>query len=153
MDSLQVAVYDDRCSLCATFARSVGFLARGKIQLVGHYTPLGEKLRSGEILGPGAPEMFWLIDGNTAFGGRAALWPLLRSIMSCGGGGGRRRGRSLGDGGKSLLPHTSKESGPGAAGASGSCQAPSCSGPKGVFIRSASIVRNSRTVRVQSGQF
>jgi hypothetical protein len=56
-------------------------LARGKITMVGHYSDFGIKIRD-EILDDSALEMFWFIDEKIASGGRAALFPLIRSIFS-----------------------------------------------------------------------
>ena len=120
-------VYDDRCRLCAGFARRVGALSGGAILLVGHYSDLGEKLRGG-VLGPGALEMFWFVDGRTAFGGRAALLPLAGALLSSRL---RRAGRAAprGDAG-------------GAACADG------CRAAGAVFARSASLVTRSRRIRL-----
>ena len=49
--------------------------------MIGHYSKMGGKLRK-TILGESALEMFWLIDNNTAFGGRAALLPLIKAIIT-----------------------------------------------------------------------
>ena len=75
-----LVLYDDQCYLCIKFAKLVNFLGRGKLQLVGHYSSLGEKLRS-ELLDSSALEMFWFIDKKTAYGGRAALGPLFGAIL------------------------------------------------------------------------
>ncbi len=114
-------MYDDRCRLCARFARAAGFLAGGRLLLVGHYSELGEKLRDS-ILDHTALEMFWLVDGKTAFGGRAALLPLLKTILS-------RRG----DAKKSRVEE--------------SCGT-GCSGAGAVFLRSASLLRRSRKIPI-----
>ena len=76
-----IVLYDDQCYLCIQFAKFVNSLTRGKVLLIGHYSELGEKIRL-EILDSSALEMFWFIDGKTAFGGRAALCPLLKTIFS-----------------------------------------------------------------------
>ena len=73
-------IYDNQCYLCTKFARIVNFLAKGKLLLVGHYTNLGEEIR-GRILDSSALEMFWFVDGKTAYGGRAALGPLISAII------------------------------------------------------------------------
>ena len=49
--------------------------------MVGHYSDFGEKIRE-EILDNSALEMFWFIDEKRAFGGRAALFPVIKSIFS-----------------------------------------------------------------------
>ncbi len=76
-----IVVFDNQCYLCMKFARFVGFLARDRIAMVGHYSELGKKIRD-EILDESALEMFWFVDKKAAYGGRAALIPLARSILS-----------------------------------------------------------------------
>lgn len=75
-----ILVYDNRCYLCTKFAKIANKLAGGRLSLVGHYTETGERIRS-EILDSSALEMFWFIDEKTAYGGRAALFPLILSIF------------------------------------------------------------------------
>ena len=48
--------------------------------MVGHYSDFGTKIRN-EILDESALEMFWFIDEKRASGGRAALFPLIKSIF------------------------------------------------------------------------
>jgi len=74
-------IYDDQCYLCVKFAKFVNFLTRDKLLLVGHYSNMGQKLRT-EILDSSALEMFWFVDGKTAYGGRAALLPLFKTIFT-----------------------------------------------------------------------
>lgn len=120
-----LVVYDDRCSLCAAFARLVGAASGGRLPLVGHYTPEGARLRA-DALGPGALEMFWFVDGRTAYGGRAALAPLLLAILLRRGAGGGRPAAA----------------GCGAAGGGGACS---------VLARSASLLTRSRRVELGGG--
>ena len=115
-----LVMYDDQCYLCIKFAKFVNFLSRGKLLLVGHYSPLGEKLRNS-ILDSSALEMFWLIDGKTAFGGRAALIPLFKTIFS----GKLRKNQKI----------DIKES----------CDV-ECKTTKAVFVRSASLLTNSKKI-------
>ena len=49
--------------------------------MVGHYSDFGTKIRN-EILDESALDMFWFIDKKRAYGGRAALFPLMKSIFS-----------------------------------------------------------------------
>lgn len=49
--------------------------------MVGHYSDLGTKIRR-DILDESALSMFWFIDEKMAYGGRAALFPLLKSILT-----------------------------------------------------------------------
>jgi hypothetical protein len=56
--------------------------AKDKILLVGHYSDIGMKIKS-EIFKQDYDStiMFWLITKKTAYGGRAAILPLLQSIL------------------------------------------------------------------------
>jgi hypothetical protein len=80
-NEIPIVLFDDQCYVCIKFATIVNFLARGKITMIGHYSNFGIKIRD-EILDDSALEMFWFIDEKTASGGRAALFPLIRSILS-----------------------------------------------------------------------
>lgn len=108
-----VMLYDDRCRLCQGFARTVNRLAGGRLTIVGHYTDEGRRLRAG-VLYPEATEMFWVLGESEAHGGRAALLPLLRRIITARDGLG-------------MLPDGD------------ACTSDGCS----VFVRSASLVRSS----------
>lgn len=79
-----LVVYDDLCGPCTAFASAVGSLAGGRIPLVGHHTELGRRLRGSALGGDSALDMFWLVEDKTAYGGRAALLPLLRAVLSSG---------------------------------------------------------------------
>lgn len=114
-----LVVYDNKCYLCIKFAKVVNFLARSRLHLVGHHTDLGEKIRS-QFLDSSALEMFWFIDGKTAYGGRAALLPLFSAIISA-------------KGQKITLNDTE------------SCQI-ECKTAKSVFLRSASLLSNSKRI-------
>jgi len=80
-NEIPIVLFDDQCYVCTKFATIVNFLAKGKITMVGHYSNFGIKIR-GEILDESALEMFWFIDEKRASGGRAALFPLVKSIFS-----------------------------------------------------------------------
>ena len=80
-ENVPIVVFDNQCYLCVKFAKFVDFFARGKITMVGHYSDFGIKIRN-EILDESALDMFWFIDKKRASGGRAALFPLLKSIFS-----------------------------------------------------------------------
>ncbi len=80
-ENTPIVVYDNQCYLCVKFARFVDFFARGKMTMVGHYSDFGIKIRN-EILDESALDMFWFIDKKRAYGGRAALLPLVKSIFS-----------------------------------------------------------------------
>ena len=79
-ENIPIVVYDNQCYLCVKFARFVDFFARGKITMIGHYSDFGIKIRN-EILDESALDMFWFIDKKSAYGGRAALFPLIKSIF------------------------------------------------------------------------
>jgi len=118
-DITPFVVYDDNCYLCMRFAKTVNFLARGKLPLVGHYTELGKQIRD-EILDSSALEMFWFIDKKTAYGGRAALIPLIKAIF-----GAKKESKKL----------SFQEN----------CDM-GCKTTKAVFIRSASLFTNSKKI-------
>jgi len=122
-DIVPVVIYDNRCYLCIQFARVVSFLAKGRLNLVGHYTNLGEKLRN-QILDSSALEMFWFVDGKTAYGGRAALCPLFRELTN--------------GSGKKLQKTDGMEA----------CDV-ECKTAKAVFVRSASLLTHSKTIPIK----
>ncbi len=117
-----LVIYDNQCYLCTKFAKCVNFLSRGKLLLVGHYSSLGEKLRN-EILDSSALEMFWFVDEKTAYGGRAALGPLFNAILYSKG---------------------SKEN---SVSVEEDCDT-ECKTAKAVFIRSASLLSNSKKIKL-----
>ena len=114
-----LVLYDNKCYLCIKFAKMINFLAKGRLRLVGHYTDLGKKLRD-EILDSSALSMFWFIDEKTAYGGRAALLPLFCAMISA-------KGNS-----ESISVQESCDIG--------------CKDTKAVFLRSASLVSNSKKI-------
>ncbi|TRZ80133.1 MAG: hypothetical protein D4R90_02480 [Nitrosopumilales archaeon] len=77
-----LVIYDDKCYLCSKFASVVHTFAKDKILIVGHYSDLGMKIKS-EIFKQNydSTRMFWFITKKTAYGGRAAILPLLQSIL------------------------------------------------------------------------
>ncbi|MBI5147076.1 MAG: hypothetical protein HZA84_07660 [Thaumarchaeota archaeon] len=119
---IPLVIYDNKCYLCTKFAKIVDFVAGRRLTLVGHYTDLGEKLR-GQILDSSALEMFWFVDGKTAFGGRAALIPLISSII-------RHEGKKS--------HHITDRATCGME----------CKTAKAVFLRSASLLSHSKKIRI-----
>ena len=117
-----LVIYDDECYLCAQFAKFVNFLAKGRLHFVGHYTDFGKKIREN-ILDSNALEMFWFIDDNTAYGGRAALCPLFSAIFNADG--------------KNIQKNIAQDS----------CDL-GCKSPKAVFFRSASLLTNSKKIKI-----
>lgn len=118
--SFPIVVYDNQCYLCVKFAKIVSFMAGGKITMIGHYSEQGENIRK-QILDETALDMFWFIDKKTAYGGRAALFPLLKSILFS-----KRKTAS-----KIKVNSTSKVY---------------CKNSKAVFLRSASLICNSKKI-------
>ena len=117
-----VVIYDNECYLCVQFAKFVNFLAKGRLHFVGHYSDFGEKIREN-ILDPNALQMFWFIDDDTAYGGRAALGPLFSAIVNSNGKNVQKN-----------ITHDSCELG--------------CKSPKAVFFRSASLLTNSKKLKI-----
>ena len=115
-------LYDDACYLCSVFARAADALAGGRLALVGHGTQLAAEIRQ-EHLGEGAAEMFWFIDGASAYGGRSGLLPLAREILF------------------------SRKRAPAGHAANPDCAA-GCRTPKAFFLRSASILTHGRKIRI-----
>ncbi len=121
-DLVPLVIYDNRCNLCVKFAKFVNFLARGRLRIVGHYSELGKKIRH-DVLDSTALEMFWFVDGKTAYGGRAGLFPLFLAIIHANGNV------------KVPVIQESSELG--------------CKNSKAVFIRSASLLTNSKKIKIK----
>ncbi len=119
-ENVPIVVFDNQCYLCVKFAKFVDFFARGKIAMVGHYSDFGTKIRN-EILDESALEMFWFIDEKRAYGGRAALYPLVKSIFS-----------------KKIKNSSTMR-------VDENCQQ-DCKTVKAVFIRSSSLLTNSKKI-------
>jgi hypothetical protein len=122
-ENTPIVVYDDQCYLCTKFAKIVNFLARGNLTIIGHYSNQGEEIRN-QVLDESALDMFWLIDEKTAHGGRAALLPLIRSIFK------------------------SKEKKSNKMKFDSNCEQ-ECKNVKSVFLRSASLLSNSKTIELK----
>ncbi len=122
-ENVPIVVFDNQCYLCVKFAKFVDFFARGKMTMVGHYTDFGVKIRN-EILDESALDMFWFIDKKRAYGGRAALFPLVKSIFSK----------------KTKKSSTTR--------VDENCQQ-DCKTVKAVFLRSSSLLTNSKKIDLQ----
>ncbi|MSV33139.1 MAG: hypothetical protein EXS76_00175 [Nitrosarchaeum sp.] len=122
-EKVPIIVYDNQCYLCVKFAKMIEFLTRGNLTMIGHYSEFGLKLRQ-TMLGESALEMFWLIDEKTAYGGRAALLPLLRAIITTNG----RNSNKI-----KMGENCEQE----------------CKTVKAVFIRSASLFSTSKKIELQ----
>jgi len=123
-DSLPLMIYDDKCYVCIKFAKLMNFLAKGKLRMIGHYTEFGERIRN-EVLENDALEMFWFIDKETAYGGRAAIIPLLTNIIKI-------HGRKFNE----MSIQESCDIG--------------CKNSLAVFFRSASLITHSRRIKISN---
>lgn len=119
-ENIPIVLFDNQCYLCMKFANIVDFFARGKITMVGHYSEFGEKIRKN-ILDESALEMFWFINQKRAYGGRAGLLPLIKSILS-------KKTK------KSSMSKINDQ-----------CQQ-DCKTVKAVFVRSASLITRSKII-------
>ena len=117
-----LVIYDNECYLCVQFAKFVNFLAKGRLRFVGHYTDFGKQIRDN-TLASNALEMFWFIDSNTAYGGRAALEPLFSAIVNVS---------------KKKIQNKITEN---------SCEL-GCKSPSAVFFRSVSILTSSKKIKI-----
>ncbi len=123
-DELPLMIYDDKCYVCIKFAKLMNFIAKGKLRMIGHYTEFGKTIRE-EILEEDALEMFWFIDKETAYGGRAAIVPLLSAIL-------RVHGRKFNE----MSIQESCDIG--------------CKDSLAVFFRSASLITHSKKIRISN---
>ncbi len=119
---LPLVVFDDQCYLCGQFIKIINVLARNKITIIGHYSDFGKKIRS-EILDESALDMFWFIEKKVAYGGRAALLPLIKAIIS-------NKSKKL------ALTKIDND-----------CQQ-ECKTIKAVFLRSFSLISNSKKINL-----
>ena len=123
-DSVPLVVYDNQCRVCIQFAKVVNYLAKGKLRLIGHYTDFGKQIREN-FLDQSALEMFWFIDSKTAYGGRAALGPLFSAILH------------VKDNNSENMVFQE------------SCDI-KCNDATAVFFRSASLLTNSRKIKIKN---
>ena len=92
--------------------------------MVGHYTEFGKSIREN-YLDENALEMFWFMNKNMAYGGRAAIFPLLSAIL-------RVHGRKFNE-----------------VSIQESCDI-GCKDSLAVFFRSASLITHSRKIRISN---
>ena len=123
-EKLPLMIFDDKCYVCIKFAKIVNYLTKGRLRMVGHYTEFGKLIREN-FLGDDALEMFWFINKNTAYGGRAALRPLFSAIFN------------LGDTNSNKISIQE------------SCDI-GCKDSLAVFFRSASLITHSRKISLKS---
>ncbi len=119
-ENTPIVVFDNQCYLCVKFARFIDFFSRGKMTMVGHYSDFGTKIRN-EILDESALEMFWFIDKKRAYGGRAALFPLIKSMFS----------KKIKNSSTMKIDENCNQD---------------CKTVKAVFLRSSSLLTNSRKI-------
>ena len=81
--SRPLMIYDDTCLSCQRFARIASVISRRWIRIVGHYYS-EEAISTKKAIFPKdyeSTKMFWIINSNGAFGGRAGLVPLIKEII------------------------------------------------------------------------
>lgn len=120
-DTFPVGLYDNKCYVCSKFAQIISFMSRGSIIMVGHYTDEGQKVIE-RLHHPNAFEMFWFINAKRAYGGRAAILPMIKCMFK-----------------------PSKSCKPALSAKTSSCST-QCKTVKSVFLRSISIMKNNETV-------
>ena len=75
-------LYDNDCGICSRFARIVKRSSRGWVETVGLFTEKGRMIKSEFFRPSDRPdEMFWILLGDTGYGGRSGLLPLAREIL------------------------------------------------------------------------
>ena len=122
VQQLPIVLFDNQCYWCEKFIKIINFFARDKIPIVGHYSDFGIKIRN-KILDESALDMFWFINKNMAYGGRAAIIPLVNTILF------RRT--------KNVTKIKVKDE----------CQQ-NCKTVKAFFTRTSSLFRNSKTIKI-----
>ena len=122
VQQLPIVLFDNQCYWCEKFIKIMNFFARDKIPVVGHYSDFGIKIRN-KILDESALDMFWFINKNMAYGGRAAIIPLVNTILF------RRT--------KNVTKIKVKDE----------CQQ-NCKTVKAFFTRTSSLFRNSKTIKI-----
>ena len=124
--NIPMVMYDNQCYLCVKFSRMINFFARGKIVMVGHYTEQGQTIRE-KVLDESALEMFWFINEKNAFGGRAALIPMIKEIIKS------KNKSSL----KAINFHECNQE---------------CKTVKAAILRSASLILNSKKLELEKSK-
>ena len=122
VQQLPIVLFDNQCYWCEKFIKIINFFARDKIPIVGHYSDFGIKIRN-KILDESALDMFWFINKNTAYGGRAAIIPLVDTILF-------RRTKNVT---KIKVKDECKQN---------------CKTVKAFFTRTSSLFRNSKTIKI-----
>ena len=125
---MPILIYDNHCTSCTNYAKMVNFLIKGRIVMVGHYTPQGKELKK-KILSEGYEglEMSWFVNGGYAYGGRAGLIQLIKYALFS-------KKTSVSTQNQFDLELCTID----------------CKTVKGAFIRSCSIVAHSKKIAIQS---
>ena len=77
-----ILLYDNDCRICSRFARIAGALSKGWVDTAGLFTDRGKRIKSEFFRSSDRPdEMFWLLVGDTGYGGRSGLLPLAREVI------------------------------------------------------------------------
>jgi hypothetical protein len=77
-----VLLYDNDCGICSRFAHVASSLSKGWVDAVGLFTGRGIRIKSEFFrVGDRPDEMFWLLLGDTGYGGRSGLLPLAREVI------------------------------------------------------------------------
>ena len=121
-ENVPIMLFDNQCYLCTKFAAFFHIFLQNRLTIIGHYSEMGEEIRN-KILDESALDMFWLINKNKAYGGRAALIPLIKLFFSQ-----RKKLTS-----KMQIKNQCDQN---------------CKTVKAVFLRSASLFRNSKIIEI-----
>lgn len=80
--SQPVLLFDNDCGVCSRFAFLAMKSSKGWVRPVGLFTKQGAHIKSAFFSPNDRPdEMFWLLLGDTGYGGRCGLLPLAREII------------------------------------------------------------------------
>ena len=125
-----VLIYDDLCSSCTTYAKTVNKLVSGKITIIGHYSEAGKEFKK-KIFSQGYEglEMSWFVTPDAAYGGNKGLRKLLGYMFS-------------------IKKFTSKQTFQENEFDMSKC-ASDCSTVQGVMFRSWSILRQSKIIPIK----
>jgi hypothetical protein len=83
MFSRPLLIYDDKCSSCTSFAKTICKLSGGWIRIGGHYYSEQAK-QAKKLIFPTDYDptgVFWLINRNGAYGARSGLLPVIAEIF------------------------------------------------------------------------
>ena len=80
--SRPILLFDNDCGVCSRFARLVMRGSKKWVEIVGLTTSRGLRIKADFFEATDRPnELFWLLIGDTGFGGRCGLLPLAREIV------------------------------------------------------------------------